>query len=295
MAHQAMRNVEPFLDSTLLLDTPEALRARATEKGYLFFRSLLDSESVLDLRRQILEVCQQHGWLAEDMSLMDGVSKEGCLFIESASPEWRNFYTDVQRLRAFNALALHPAIITMLQKLFDEEVLPHARNICRVIFPNAVAHTTPPHQDNLYIGGTDETWTAWIPAGDCPASLGSLAVAPGSHTLGKLDTVKATGAGGNAVVLDEETLWACGDFACGDVLICHSLTAHQGQDNESEDRLRISLDYRYQPQSHPVRDDSLEPHMHFTDWTDIYSGWAADDPLKYYWQEWDLQVNARQQ
>ncbi|MBT5451688.1 MAG: hypothetical protein HOK90_21045, partial [Gemmatimonadetes bacterium] len=77
MANQAMRNLEPFLDSTRLLDAPEALRARAAEQGYLFFRSLLDSESVLDLRRQILEVCQQHGWLAEDMSLMDGVSKEG--------------------------------------------------------------------------------------------------------------------------------------------------------------------------------------------------------------------------
>ena len=149
MANQAMRNLEPFLDSTRLLDAPEALRARAAEQGYLFFRSLLDSESVLDLRRQILEVCQQHGWLAEDASLMDGVSKEGSLLIESASPEWSNFYTDVQRLRAFNALALHPAIITMLETLFDEEVLPHARNICRVIFPNAVAHTTPPHQDNF--------------------------------------------------------------------------------------------------------------------------------------------------
>ena len=77
----------------------------------------------------------------------------------------------------------------------------------------------------------------------------------------------------------------------GDVLICHSLTAHQGQDNESGDRLRISLDYRYQPMSHPVREDSLEPHMHFTDWEDIYAKWDADDPLKYYWRTWDLQIN----
>ena len=294
MAHQTMLHVRPFADSTPLLADPAALRARASEQGYLFFRSLLDGESVLDLRRQILEICQQHGWLDESAPLMEGVTKEGSCFIESASPEWSAFYTDVQRLRAFNALALHPAIIAMLSTLFGEEVLPHPRNICRVIFPNALAHTTPPHQDNFYIGGTDDTWTAWIPAGDCPATLGSLAVAPGSHKLGKLDTVKATGAGGHAIVLDEDTLWAGGDFACGDLLICHSLTAHQGQDNQSGNRLRISLDYRYQPQSHPVRSDSLEPHMHFTDWQDIYSGWADDDPLKYYWQKWDLQINERQ-
>ena len=93
-------------------------------------------------------------------------------------------------------------------------------------------------------------------------------------------------------MLPEDTLWAGGDFVAGDVLICHSLTAHQGQDNESGDRLRISLDYRYQPMSHPVREDSLEPHMHFTDWEDIYANWDADDPLKYYWRAWDLRINS---
>ena len=293
MAQQTMINVEPFVDSTPLLDAPEALRERAAEQGYLFFRSLLDSESVLDLRRQVLEVCQQHGWLGEDAPLMDGIARDGELFIEGHSPEWIAFYIDVQRLRAFNALALHPAILGMFATLFGEDALPHSRNICRVIFPNALTHTTPPHQDNFYIGGTDETWTAWIPAGDCPVALGSLAVAPGSHKLGKLDVTKATGAGGHAVMLPEDTLWAGGDFVAGDVLICHSLTAHQGQDNESGDRLRISLDYRYQPMSHPVREDSLEPHMNFTDWEDLYAKWDAGDPLKYYWRAWDLQINPR--
>ncbi len=294
MAHQVMLNVEPFVDSVPLLNLPEELRVRAAEQGYLFFRGLLDPALVFDLRRQILEVCGKHGWLDQEAPLMDGISRDGSLFIEGHSPGWIAFYTDVQRLRAFNSLALDPALMAMFETLFGEPVLPHSRNICRVIFPNALTHTTPPHQDNFYIGGTDETWTAWIPAGDCPASLSSLAVAPGTHKLGKLEVEKATGAGGHAALLAEDTLWAGGDFACGDVLICHSLTAHQGQDNQSGDRLRISLDYRYQPMSHPVRSDSLEPHMHFTDWEDLYSGWDEDDPLKYYWQAWDLQINQRE-
>ena len=294
MANQFMPNVENFVASPPLLDSPEDLRDRAAEQGYLFFRSLLDAVSVLDLRRQILAVCQKHGWLAPDTPLIEGVSRKDSFFIEGNSPEWTAFYTDVQRLRAFNALALHPAILAMFETLFGEKALPHSRNICRVIYPNATNHTTPPHQDNFYIGGSDETWTAWIPAGDCPTSLGSLAVAPGTHKLGKLDVVKATGAGGHAVELDEQTLWAGGDFSCGDVLICHSLTAHQGQDNQSGNLLRISLDYRYQPMSEPVREDSLKPHMGFIGWEELYSDWAEDDPLKYYWREWDLQINARE-
>ena len=294
MANQTMLHIEPFVDYTPLLPAPEQLRQRAAEQGYLFFSGLLDAEVVLDLRRQILEVAKKHGWLDADAPLIDGIARSDSLFIEGASPEWLAFYTDIQRLRAFNALALHPAIISMLETLFDDQVLPHPRNICRMIFPNTETHTTPPHQDNFYIGGTDETWTAWIPAGDCPTSLGSLAVAPGTHKLGKLDVVKATGAGGHAVELDEQTLWAGGDFSCGDVLICHSLTAHQGQDNQSGNLLRISLDYRYQPMSEPVREDSLKPHMGFIGWEELYSDWAEDDPLKYYWREWDLQINARE-
>ena len=54
MANQIMPNIEDFVDSTPLLDSPGELRSRAAEQGYLFFRSLLDTVSVLELRRQIL-------------------------------------------------------------------------------------------------------------------------------------------------------------------------------------------------------------------------------------------------
>ena len=106
MANQIMPNIEDFVDSAPLLDSPGELRIRAAEQGYLFFRSLLDTASVLELRRQILAVCHKHGWLAPDTPLMEGVSRKDSLFIEGNSPEWSAFYTDVQRLRAFNALAL---------------------------------------------------------------------------------------------------------------------------------------------------------------------------------------------
>ena len=98
-----MRHIEPFVDSAPLLDSPAALRACADEQGYLFFRSLLDSETVFDLRRQILEICRKHEWLDESAPLMDGVAREGDLWINTASREWFNFYRDIQRLRAFHA------------------------------------------------------------------------------------------------------------------------------------------------------------------------------------------------
>jgi hypothetical protein len=77
---------------------------------------------------------------------------------------------------------------------------------------------------------------------------------------------------------------------CGDILTFHSLTVHQGRDNQTEDRLRVSVDYRYQPISEPIAPDSMEPHYGGLgmDWDEIYADWPENDPLKYYWKQWDL-------
>ena len=71
-----------------------------------------------------------------------------------------------------------------------------ARNIARVIFPRNTKYTTPAHQDYIHIQGTEETWTAWFPLGDCSKELGSLAILPRSHVFGILPTHTAYGAGG---------------------------------------------------------------------------------------------------
>ncbi len=290
MAMTAMHSVEPYVDSTPLLNDPEALRQRGRKDGCLFFKGLLPPDALLNVRRQILEVCKKHGWLQESSELMHGIAQEGFSTIESNDPRWKNFYPDVLKLRDFQTLALHSSIVDMLEVLFGEKVLPHSRNICRVMFPKTEEHSTPPHQDHFYIGGSDETWTAWIPLGDCPIELGSLAVARGTHTRGMMDVHEAKGAGGRAVDVDRESQWFSGDFSGGDVLILHSMTVHQGRDNQTADRLRLSVDYRYQPLSHPIREDSLLPHMGGIDWEEIYADWAADDPTKYYWKDWDLDV-----
>ena len=293
MAMTVMKNVLPFEDATPLLVEPGTLQTQARETGYLFFKGLLPQAPLHNLRSQIMAICQHHGWLADATQAMDGIARPDFSIIESQDPRWQAFYCDVLKLRAFHALSLHPAILGALETLFGEAPLSHPRNICRLIFPDNSRYSTPPHQDHLYIGGSRETWTAWIPCGDCPATLGSLAMALGSHTWGMQDTHEAEGAGGNAVAIPPDTDWVSGDFTCGDVLFIHSLSVHQGRDNLSGDRLRLSCDFRYQPASHPVRSDSLLPHMGWLNWEEIYRDWPAPDPLKYYWQSMDLAVVER--
>lgn len=287
-----MKNVAPFQDATKMLEAPDKLRAFAKREGYLFFKNLLPEQDILNLRKQVLALIQKCGWLDNRSPIMLGIAAPNVPENKDSTPEWRDFYGNVQKLQAFHALALHPRLIRPLELLFNEPVLPHSRNILRVLFPNSARYSTPPHQDNYYIGGSDNTWTAWFALGDCPNELGGLACAPGTHTQGKRETHTAEGAGGRGVHVDENTHWAAAPMNCGDVLYLHSLTVHQGRDNQSN-RLRLSCDYRYQPRSHPVREDSLQPHLHVLTWEDIYQNWPANDPVKYYWQNWDLTIVPR--
>ena len=290
MAMVQMNRLETLRDATNLLDQPTELQQQASQDGYLFFSNLLDSTKVLNLRQKVMSICEKHGWTQLGTNCIEGLANLDLLVVEGGDPRWQDFYADVQRLSEFHQLALDENIIRVFEILFGEKVLPHSRNICRLVFPNSSSHSTPPHQDNLYIGGSTETWTAWIPCGECPEMLGGLAVAKGSHRQGKLDDKEAVGPGGRQVEVSNDQIWVGGDYNCGDVIILHSLTVHQGRDNLSGNQLRASCDFRYQPRSHPVRADSLLPHMGWLNWEQIYQDWKSDDPAKYYWKDWELKI-----
>jgi hypothetical protein len=290
MAMAQMQSVTPYEDATPLLNNPAALQQRAAEQGYLFFKGLLPSQPILHLRRLILDRCQARDWLAADSETMDGIPREGFSIVEGNDPEWLALYREILAMRDFHALAMHPAILGALTTLFGEQAIAHSRNIARIMFPRTEETTTPPHQDHFYIGGTQDTWTVWFPLGDCPKELGGLAIVQGSHREGYLDVQPGRGAGGHQVQVPEDATWAWDEMRCGDVLMLHSLCIHQGRDNVSGDRLRLSVDYRYQPISHPIRRDSMEPHMggFGESWEDLYAEWPGNDPLRYFWKQWDL-------
>lgn len=281
--------VKPFVESSALLGDGEAVRARVRRDGYLFLRGLIPRDDLLALRRDILGVCRAHGFLAADAPLEEGIAAPGVKYIEPDTP-YQAAYRDLQRLESFHAMAHHPALLAVMEQVTGEAVLVHPRNIGRLMFPNNNQHTTPAHQDYIHIQGTEETYTAWIPLGDCPRALGGLEALAGSHRFGVLPGRQAYGAGGVGVDTDHLGLeWHGGDFACGDVLLFHSLCVHRATPNLTPDRMRLSLDYRYQGVSQPVTQGSLEPHMGCLSWDEIYAGWR-ETRLQYYWRSLPLNI-----
>ena len=283
-----------FVESTPLLDEPNKLRQRADTEGYLFFRNLLPAEAIMELRRDVLQVCKKHGFLDKEAPLMDGIGAPGFLIVESSvNPGYINYYKDIQQLRSFHALAHHPNLLRAMNAIFGGETFVHPLKILRTIFASAQNHTTPPHQDYYHVRGTENTWTSWIPLGDCPAELGGLTVVPGSHRWGLLPEHPAEGAGLVSIHVPEDSTWVTSEFSAGDVLMFHSHTVHQGIDNNTKGRMRLSMDCRFQA----LRDKKIgpvsirSPHLHCIDWDGVYKTWRVDDPLRFYWKDAELEVD----
>ena len=94
------------------------------------------------------------------------------------------------------------------------------------------------------------------------------------------------GAGGIEILDPLEGRWTGGPMWAGDVLVFHSLTAHKGIENRS-DRLRMSIDCRYQRVRDPFNPDNANPDGQPLAWDDVYAGWQSNT-LKYYWNRLPL-------
>ncbi len=279
--------MQPFLDSTDVVQDAAELRGRMDRDGYLFIRGLLPAAVIEALRMQFLGIARAAGWVQLDTPLGDGVADLSGFCVEP-EPEYMQKYHAMYKLPEFHAIQHHPNLVGLVERMLGEPVLPHPRIIGRTIFPQRETFTTPPHQDFIPIQGTADTFTAWIPLGDLPTELGGLQVAAGSHQRGVYDFRPAMGAGGLEVLDPLEGAWAYSPFQQGDVLIFHSMAVHKGLPNSS-DRLRMSIDARYQKVSDPIAPGSLQPHSQPSTWEEIYADWP-DLELKYYWRKWNLEV-----
>lgn len=289
--------MKKFFDATLLLDSPEQLRQQIAHDGYLFLKQILPSSTLIELRKQIIEICVRHDWVEPHPDPLQAFSNHPP--VVEGDEDYFPVYNEIQRLEAFHALAHEPCLMKVMQAVIGESAFPHPLSICRLVFPNNTDWRTPSHQDYPNNQGTKDLYASWIPLGDCPQELGSLTILRGSHHLGLLPLTYSLGAGHRKCVLDnrhEQLEWVSGDFASGDLLVFHSLTVHRALPNTTK-QMRLSVDYRFQKEHEDITSPCLEPHFRQEPWDKIYQGWQRQD-LKYYWRnkkfnlvDWDSHMH----
>ena len=272
------------------------LRRRLNDDGYLFFRRLLDPLRLLKLRREMLTVMQTGGWLAAGTDPIDGIANPDSRSTEG-DLDYTDVYHQVYRLQSFHEIAHCREVLDVLEQVRSGEMIPQPQKIARLWFPRFTEHTTPIHQDFVHFQGTWDNLTCWSPVGDCPRELGGLAVLRGSHRVNRvLDHHFSLGAGSlhldpaaHSELTDE---WQTTDYEVGDTLIFPALTVHKALPNVTADRLRISLDNRYQRVGDPIAEHMLNPHlssMSSLSWDEVYANWNSDE-FQYYWKVHNLPV-----
>ncbi len=281
-----------FVESNGLLDNPAGLRKRLRTEGYLFFRDILPKEEVLGVRRQILEICEQAGWLRPGAKLIDGLTDRAPVL--DGDDEYIDVYARIQALEALHGLKLNGKIIDIMAALFEETVFPFPQTIARIAFPRDNARGTPAHQDWIFVGGSMETISCWVPLGDVSLEVGGLKILEGSHKSGLLEPKPATGPGGRVVDIDPSLAWRQSEYRCGDILLFKMLTVHAAAENLTPDRLRLSADFRYTGASHVIAEEWFQPHAWERgepfSWEAIESGWK-DSPVAHYWNGFpDLKI-----
>lgn len=285
-----MQHVEPFVNCNDVLHDQTQLQARAAENGYLYFPNLLPVDDIMPVRQAVLQVAERYRLLRDGINIDEGIRGEGVYidleYDKPTPPHLQRFYNDILSLRGFNAFPHHPTVTGIIESLLGEPTFAHPRHICHILFPGRFEHTTEAHQDFHPVRGTENTWTVWIPLGDCDSDLGGVTVACGSHKRGYLDAKQVT----SGALVDDGTVWHWNPFQCGDVLMFQALTIHQGRDNVTKDHIRLSTSARYQRMREPVDAAALTPHWGWADWEELYADWDEDDPLKYYWRSLDLNI-----
>lgn len=235
--------------SDLQRDSPQQLRERARQQGYLYFPGLLDLQPIAALREKVLQNCAELGLLAKPFDALRPAAAADAKGLAYDHPDYIELQGRVLASRECLALRESAQIGKVLAIVAAEKLSSGYGDVLRITFPDSEALTTQAHQERHYVRRCRALWVAWIPLLDCPLELGSLAIAAGSHQWGLLAHKRVAGAaeaaGRYAAEAPQNTVWHSAAMRCGDIVFFHGLALHRACPNLSPERIRLSVDFRY--------------------------------------------------
>jgi ectoine hydroxylase-related dioxygenase (phytanoyl-CoA dioxygenase family) len=242
-----------------LLGDDDALREAMNERGYLFFRELLDPELVARARHEVLLKYAIVGEVDDRFPIDDAVAGDGAAVTVA---NLRAFSESVRSGAHYRSITDHADVLAVHRALLGGEVKIFDMRWPRFVRPGEGCGF---HCDGPYMNrGTSRIYSSWIPLGRVDRAEGALMLLDDSFRSEELHagylTADADRDGLRWLDDDPEvvrsrygTRWLTTDFRAGDVLCFGMHVLHGAIDNRSPNRrCRLSSDSRYQRVDEPA-------------------------------------------
>ena len=261
--------LSPLRNSSDQIGQGAELERRLNNDGYLFLRSVLDRDEVLDARREVFKRLAEVGEIGQP-------STEGIFTGESRRPDIAGdlgaFWKSVSEGPKLRQVTHGPRIHSVMEEVFGEPPRPHDFIFLR---PSPVGRATDLHYDRPFFArGSDRIRTVWIALGDIPVTDGPLLVVEESNRF--TDLIEQAFAidydsKQSAPVMkfddpitlarDRGTRLCTTNFEAGDVTVFTMSSLHGTFDNHSPiGRVRLSCDVRWQPKADPMDERYFGPN-----------------------------------
>jgi hypothetical protein len=246
--------------------------------GYVYLKGLIPAESALEQRRNFFERYQGTSLLQPDTTPEQGIfsgddpdahSDIQINFYHKTTASVYSFSNSQEFLR----FCKQPALWDFLTQFFGEEPFLYTRKIIRYNLPGE-EHSTAVHIDRTFLrDASPNLVSAWIPLGPATVEMGSLMYLEESHTIGvemeddwaqinrdlpskeQINPYNVNMGEGGAIGKDAAGIaekynrrWLVTDYEPGDVVLHTPYLVHSAcQNQDSEMKIRLSTDLRYQP------------------------------------------------
>ena len=261
---EIQEELPPFHEVRLSIGDPAEIRQSFDENGYLLFKGVLDRETVLRAKADMVDVLRRQGLVTENTT-DPKVNRTATAIEVDDSP----FYG----LHSPQALMASPELQHTIDVAYGEKGYIARSLGFRYSMPIDEVYLTPAHQDYFYIRETDEFRMIWIPLMDMEIANGGLAIAAGSHKYGIFDHVEFEGVFSYSLKgrtqkgvpqSDVRGVWTSSPLAVGDLLMFHSCAVHRSLPNTSS-LIRLSLNALTYPARLPKiwQADRTTPELQF--------------------------------
>ena len=127
-----MKPLGELLESNDISHDAEALCERLEVEGYLFFRGLLNADRLWELRREMLTVMQQGGWIRAGTDPMDGIAVIDARTTEGDA-DYTDVYHEVYKLRSFHEVAHSRELLDLLEMKTSDAAFDDYRTLINLV------------------------------------------------------------------------------------------------------------------------------------------------------------------